>query len=215
MAVTRRAREAVPLRPRRTRLWVVLALLLLVGALVGLWFLLPVRTVRVSGNHFLTAAQVQQLSGLSPKFGWLYYGAWRARDLARSPWVRAARITRHFPDTVEVLVTERVPSAQLLQGDHFVAMDWDGTVLPHGPLRGPQIVGWGPNRLNDAIRAARLMARYNVQSVTYTPQGMTVKTAQGTAWSGSYASLRKYGVGVRMYPGKRVNIYPWGVSVQE
>ena len=206
---------------RRPRLWLSLALLLVVAALVSLWFGLPVRTVTVSGNHFLSAAQVRQLAGLTAPFtgkrpgGWLYYGAWRAGGLTRSPWVRAARITKRFPGVVEVEVTEREPGVQLRQRERFVAMAWDGTVLPGGPLRGPQISGWGPDRLTDALRAARLMARYNVQSVTYTPQGMTVKTAQGTAWSGSYTSLLKYAASVRMFPGKRVNIYPWGVSVQE
>lgn len=205
----------------RPRTWALIAVVLLVGVLAGLWFGLPIRTVKVSGNHFLTAQQVQQLAGLTPPFigkrpgGWLFYGAWRAAGLRQSPWIVSARITRRFPGAVEVAVVERTPAARLRQDGREVALAWDGTVLPGGPLTGPLVAGWGPQRLADALRAARLMARYNVQSVTYSPQGITVETAQGTAWSGSYASLRKYGAGVKMYPGKRVNIYPWGVSVQE
>ncbi len=199
---------------RRRWLWPLL-LVLLAGLFAALWYGLPVRRVEVSGNQFVSDRRVAELAGLHRGFGWPFYGAWRARALGEHPWVRTATITKVFPDTVRVRVTERVPGARVRRGDHLVVIALDGTVLPGARPTGPLLSGWGPDRLGEAIEAARMLARYTVSSVTYTPSGLTVKTASGTLWSGSFASLQKYAAGVTMNPGKRVNIYPWGVSVQQ
>ena len=95
MAVTQPGPQAPEARPRRVpaRLWPgLLAGALLLGVLAALWFLLPVRSVTVSGNRHLSAAQVTRLAGLTPPFygaehpgGWLFYGGWRAAGLRASP----------------------------------------------------------------------------------------------------------------------------------
>ncbi|WP_264776562.1 cell division protein FtsQ/DivIB [Deinococcus aetherius] len=203
---------------RRRRLWASLALVLVVGALVGLWFALPVRTVTVSGNARMSEARVRELAGLTPGFSWAYYGTWRARGLGASPWVQTAQVTRRFPDTVEIHLTERVPFARWQRPDGgVVAVAEDGTVLPGAGdvSRLPLLGGWGPDRLEDALFVARSLGRYNVQSVAYTPSGVTAKTAGGTVWSGDPNTLLKYAGAIAKYPGKQIHIYPWGVSVQE
>lgn len=207
---------AVKRPPRRRWPWP-LAALLLAGLCAALWYGLPVRRIEVGGNKVVSARRVAELAGLHKGFGWPFYGAWRARALAEHPWIRAATVTKVFPDTVRVRVTERVPGARVRRGGREVVIALDGTVLPGARPAAtlPLLSGWGPDRLAEAIRAARLLARYNVSSVEYTPSGLTVKTASGTLWSGSLVSLQKYAAGVTMNPGKRVNIYPWGVSVQQ
>ncbi|MEF2278179.1 FtsQ-type POTRA domain-containing protein [Deinococcus sp. YIM 134068] len=203
---------------RRRKLWAALALLLALGALVGLWFGLPVRTVTVSGQSRLSEARVRELAGLTPGFSWAYYGRWRSRGLEAHPWIQSAQVTRRFPDTVEVRLTERVPYARWRKPDgEIVAVAPDGTVLPaaENVARLPLLGGWGPERLMDALFVARAMERYNVQSVAYTPSGVTVKTASGTVWSGDPRTLLNYAGAVTQFPGKRIHIYPWGVSVQE
>lgn len=200
---------------RRRVLWSVLGAALVVGTAVGAWYVLPVRSVQVRGNDFLSDRRVMQLAGVRRDFGWLYYGAWQARALEANPWVRSARITKVFPDTVVIDVVERRPSARLERNGKRVVIDWDGTVLPGAPAVGPVVRGWGPDRSREGVDAARLLARYDVKSVAYSPGGLTVETASGTVWSGSLVSLQKYATGVTMYRAKRINIYPWGVSVQE
>ena len=203
---------------RRRKLWASLGLLLVLGALVGLWFGLPVRTVTVSGQSRLSEAQVRDLAGLTPGFSWAYYGRWRARGLEQSPWIASARVTRRFPDTVEIRLSERVPYARWRRpGGEVVAVAQGGTVLPGAGdvSRLPLLGGWGPERLADALFVARALERYNVQSVAYTPSGVTVKTASGTVWSGDPRTLLGYAGAVTQFPGKRIHIYPWGVSVQE
>ena len=276
MALTPAAGEKTPRSRRRRRLrplgWGVLAALILSALLAGLWFLLPIRTVTVSGNRFLTRAQVLALAGLTAPFygskrpsgwlsgGWLYYGGWRAAGLRASPWVASARIVRRFPGSVGIQLMERTPAARWQQPDgsvytvapdgtrrpgahrpgrvvtlaydgqervgsdpagRVVVIAWDGTVLPGadphaGPNAGlPLLSGWGPDRLPDLLRAALLLSGYNVLSVRSTPSGITVQTSKGTVWSGSMDSLLKYAGSVKMFANRHINLYPWGVSVQQ
>jgi cell division protein FtsQ len=235
---------AEQVRPSRNprRFWLILlAAAALALVLAGSWFLLPVRTVTVTGNSHLSAAQIERLAGLTPPFyggqssgnsrkkyqgkwylgGWLYYGAWRAAGLSNSPWLASAQVQRRFPGKIELTVTERVPAARWQQPDgRVVVIAWDGTVLPDAVLPdaapiGPLLIGWGPDRLSLARTVASAFKRYNVESVRYTPSGVNVKTSAGTVWSGSLDSLLKYAGSVKMFAGKHINIYPWGVSVQQ
>ncbi|ADV67295.1 cell division protein FtsQ/DivIB [Deinococcus maricopensis] len=226
MAVNKRARrpkkapELTEAAPRARRRWPVLRVMLVLalfgGIFAGLWYGLPVRTVVVSGNQVLREARVRELAGLTPQFGWVFYGGWRAQALRRHPWVQGVKITQVFPDRVEVHVQERLPFARWRRPDgRTVVVAADRVVLPGAAPTGPLLTGWGPDRLGDAVRVARTLTPLGVKSVAYTPSGVTVETARGTLWSGNLDSLRKYAMGVTMFPGKRINIYPWGVSVQE
>ncbi|MDV6373356.1 cell division protein FtsQ/DivIB [Deinococcus arenicola] len=204
------------------RWWWLGGSVLLVGALAASWFALPIRTVSVSGQQHLSAQQVLDLAGLKPGFGWLYYGGWRARGLLREPWVYSATVTRRFPDTVTVQVTERRPVARTQQGaEGVVGLAADGTVLAVQPgqsdelLNLPYIQGWGPPRLDESLEVLRALGGYNVESVTYTPTGLRAKLPAGSVWSGDLKFLLKYAGSIGMYPKQNISIYPWGVSVQE
>ncbi|WP_235692428.1 cell division protein FtsQ/DivIB [Deinococcus aquaedulcis] len=208
-------------RPRhrvRRRVLALAMCLLVLGGAVGAWYALPIRTVTVSGNAHLSAQEVKALAGLSPDFGWLYYGAWRARGLLDSPWVASAVVTRTFPDRVQVQLTERQPRARWRQpGGKIVAVAADATVLPGARKTEslPLIEGWGPNRVNEVLGLLDALARYNVQSVAYTPTGLTLKVANRRVWTGDVQALLKYAGSISMYPNSEISIYPWGVSVQE
>ena len=218
-----------PSRRSPRRFWLgLLFAVLLVGTLAALWFLLPIRAVTVSGNKHLSAAQIEALAGLTPPFygaehpgsgrpgGWLFYGGWRAAGLRASPWLLDVQVLRRFPGKVEIQVTERVPAARWQTPDgKVVTIAWDGTVLPGATLTGPLLVGWGPDRLPLARTVAKAFERYTVESVRYTPSGLTIQTQAGTVWSGNLNSLLKYSGSVKMFAGKHMSIYPWGVSVQQ
>ena len=225
------AAPAEPSRAARPRRGIKPGWLVLSGLLAGVllflsWSQVPVKVVQVSGNTHLSSREVRRLAGLpedrSP-FGWLYYGAWKARGLLASPWIASAEVTRKFPDTVLLAVSERQPFARWQRpGGAEVLVAEDGTALPTGAgitpgdlARLPVVTGWGPERLPEALRLTRALSRYTVQSVTYTPAGFTAKTASGTAWGGDLETFVKYAGSIGMYPNKKIHIYPWGVSVQE
>lgn len=211
----------IPRPPRRRWRWIVGGLAL-AGALAASWFALPIRSIEVTGERHLNAGRVRQLAGLSPEFGWLYYGAWRARGLLDDPWILSASVTRRFPDAVTVQVNERRPVARWRKANGaVVALAADGTVLPPPPERSaelarlPLIQGWGPSRLGEALKVLTALGGYNVESVAYTPTGLRARMPAGSVWSGDLKSLLKYAGSIGMYPKQNINIYPWGVSVQE
>ncbi|CAM4413628.1 FtsQ-type POTRA domain-containing protein [Deinococcus marmoris] len=208
--------------PSRRRWWWIGGGAVLSGALAASWFALPIRTVEVMGEQHLNDGQVRELAGLTPDFGWLYYGAWRARGLLDDPWVLSASVTRRFPDAVTVQVNERSPVARWQKEDGTVV--WvaaDSTILPMTPEKSaeltalPLIQGWGPSRLEDALKVLTALGGYNVESVAYTPTGLRAKMPTGSVWSGDLKFLLKYAGSIGMYPKQNINIYPWGVSVQE
>ncbi|GHG02444.1 hypothetical protein GCM10017783_13440 [Deinococcus piscis] len=196
--------------------WVFLPLTVL--ALAASWYALPIREVAVSGNQHLSAEAVVRAAGVDKGSSWLYYGARQAAGLTREPWIESAEVTRQFPGRLNVHITERRPYAMLREsGQQPVAVARDGTRLPGAEPAAalPNVTGWGPERTGDALAALEALAPYHVQSVEYTPSGLSVKSAGSSAWSGDLESLLKYAGALAEYPNQQIHIYPWGVSVQE
>lgn len=188
--------------------------LLVLGVLAS-WFALPVRDVVVRGNVKLDSEEVRALAGLSGRKAWLYYGK-EAQDLLKNPWIQSANVRKVFPDTVDIEIRERKPVLRTLERDPRLIAN-DGTVLPYDAHWGglPIVQGWGPERFHDAALVTVGLSRYTIKKVSYTPSGLTVKTATGTAWSGDLKSFLKYAGSLGMYPNSAIYIYPWGVSVQQ
>jgi cell division protein FtsQ len=113
----RQRRAAVTRREGRRRLRIVLVLLLVVLALVGVWFLLHsrlfvARVVTVVGSVHTPTAEIVSVAGLShdPPMIDVNPGATAAR-LERLPWVSVATVSRRWPDGVRITVVERTPVA--------------------------------------------------------------------------------------------------------
>lgn len=108
-------------RRRRARLPALLVLvagvLVLAGWVVGWSAFLEVRSVTVEGTSTLTRAQVLAAARVSPggPLARLDTAAVDARVAALAP-VRSVTVTRRFPHTVVVRVTERTPTA-IIVGD--------------------------------------------------------------------------------------------------
>jgi len=95
---------------------------------------LRVGKVEVRGSRFLSEGEVRELLG--PAVGENILGldieALKAR-LRASPWVADATITRTLPDTLRVVVRERVPLA-LAELERLYLMDGDGALIDiYGP----------------------------------------------------------------------------------
>lgn len=131
---------------RRLRLLVgLVAVALVIAGSVGASrsALLDVDHVRISGATKVTDAQVLAAAGLDRhRFMIDVDSGSAARRIAALPWVATAEVTRHWPGTVHIAVTERVAIAAISQPSGPVALvDSSGRVLdtaatpPPGLLR--------------------------------------------------------------------------------
>ena len=222
-----------------------LLVLVAAGALFATsWFVLPVWGVWVSGTHHLDPDRVTALAHASAGEPWLWVTRARAARLLDDPWVQSVSVERRFPGRVRIMVVERTPVAVFApSGQPSRVVAQDGASLPGAPKPRLSVSGWGgacPGGTSDAaclqraLDVARLFKRLGVSSVAYSPTGFTCITSTLEVWSDSVTSLRRHGGGVTMVAslspvgsgvqrpnpqsGKfrvRVNVYPWGVSVQE
>lgn len=117
-------------RRRRIVLAVLLVLVLLLG--VGLWVvrqssLLDVRQVEVTGSTLVDPARVGSVSGirLHTPLSRVDTGA-AASKVAALPTVRSVEVSRDWPHTVRITVTERTAVYQLSTRDGFVRVDSSG-----------------------------------------------------------------------------------------
>ena len=201
---------------------VVVTLLVMGALLAASWFVLPVEHVTVRGNNHLSAALVARLANADKGQPWLWITPSRSAVLEAHPWVRSAIITRRFPNSVEIRLNERVPAATIINRDGSrLAVALDGTFLPNAVFSGVVIRGWGgndANNLKSALQILSLLQKQKVKEIRYTPQGFTILKGNsekpGTIFTDSYASLLVHGGSVTMTASLRVNIHPWGVSIQ-
>lgn len=84
----------------------------------------------VTGNHRVSQDEVALLAGVTP--GARLYSL-RLDDVAsrieRNPWIRDAQVSRRWPATLVVKVTERQPVALIPYYQYFLAVDRDGVAL--------------------------------------------------------------------------------------
>ncbi|MET0626967.1 MAG: FtsQ-type POTRA domain-containing protein [Acidimicrobiia bacterium] len=143
-----RPRTARVVGARRRRLLVVVIGLLVVGT--AAWVatrspFLDVDHLVVSGNARATADEVLAAAGVAPgdPMVWIDPGA-AARKIETLPWVLHAEVKREWPDTVKVVVAERVPVAWLDTGfGNALVLDRDGRALTTeapAPVGLPQVL---------------------------------------------------------------------------
>ena len=86
-------------------------------------------------DHF-SEGQIRQAAGLEPGQNlWTLNLRQITRDLEKLPYVSSAKVERHFPDTVTISITERVPVVKIvgmnidLNTKETFYLDRDGVVL--------------------------------------------------------------------------------------
>lgn len=149
-------------RRRRRRLLAVVAVAVVVGGAFAATQspLLAVDQVAVAGAASTGVPAVQAAAGIEP--GRPLVSVDEAAAAARVealPWVAAAEITSHWPRTVRIQVTERVPVAVAGEGPGAVLVDRTGQVLgPAGDAQLPVVrtasVPEPGGRLADETRGA-------------------------------------------------------------
>jgi cell division protein FtsQ len=134
-------------RGRRRLLWIVavVAAVSLVAGIVGLLHtpLFSARVVTVTGAHpHTSAASIVAAAGLAhrPPLISTDPGATAARVEAL-PFIATVRVLRHWPDGIQIAVTERVPVVQMAgPGASWSILDGYGRTLQVQPARLPGLV---------------------------------------------------------------------------
>lgn len=135
-------RSTVRRRPvtRRRRALLVIEILLF-GAVMGgfgYYFMryaqgsadFRVKKVAIHGLSFLDEQAVLAASGITPNGNvFAFNEAQVAAQISALPYVETCEVNRVFPDTVSIVVKERVPAASLHVGRHAYEIDRKGYVL--------------------------------------------------------------------------------------
>jgi cell division protein FtsQ len=139
---------------RRRLRWLLLAgIVVAIGALVAVVLASPlfsVRQVRVDGAAYTEAELLDEVvASLDGEPIMVVDLAAAEERLETSPWVRDARVTRRFPDTVVIEIAERTPLA-FFQGEdqRFRVIDDEGrvlAVLDGQPIDYVPVAGAGPD----------------------------------------------------------------------
>lgn len=193
--------------------------LVLLGALLlllGLTRFYPhVERIHVLGAVHYSEAEILQLADVHIGDPLLWVTTWQLGGLAADPWIERARVTRRWPNTLYVEVTERTPV--LVKGASAVAQD--GTVLPNVRARDKRhavpLSGWGADRSQEALELLQLVADRGPQMLSYAPSGFTVSFAGASLYTPDVASLRAHWSAFASQRAGNVAVYPWGVSVQQ
>jgi len=139
--IMERRRAIIAERVRRRRRQLMTGLVLLVVA-VGLYQLarsplFGLSAVRVQGASAATRAAVLAAAGLRPGEPYLAIHPDRVRRRVEAlPTVAAARVTRAYPSSLRIAITERRPTAVVSSTDGRWLVAADGTVL--GQVSGPK-----------------------------------------------------------------------------
>jgi cell division protein FtsQ len=93
--------------------------------------LFAIRHVEVLGNEQLSAERILGIAAVPADATLLRFPGSDVRErLEADPWIERAQVTRDFPDTMRIRVTERVPVAYVdLGGDQLWLVDDEGFVV--------------------------------------------------------------------------------------
>ena len=187
----------------------VVAAVVALGVLVWLLLgspVLGVRTVQVDGVRSLAADQVRETAGIEPGTPLLRVDVDAARArVARLPQVASVVVTRGWPHTVVVTVTERVPVAVVGKAGQRTLVDADGVLfdtITGNPPAGVVPIDVASPGPGDKATMAALAAveglsrdlRTKVASIAArTPDEITLTLTDGTVveWGGPEQSDRK------------------------
>ncbi|MBE6021433.1 MAG: FtsQ-type POTRA domain-containing protein [Clostridiales bacterium] len=213
-------RQAVRRKKRRRRRRIFLTLVILIlAALLAFGVLIfidkkgyaDIETIIVEGNTHYDTVTVLETSGAVTGEGLLSVSDKDIRsNLEKLPYIKSAKITKQFPNTLKITVAERIPQYAVYFGGFFVYLDDEYVMLEKSnDAGGLKIVeGFVPDELSfgkafaaeddknfklamklaDALKEKGL----NVYKVSFRDPLMRVYFSKTIVCEGSYDNLMKY-----------------------
>lgn len=140
-----------------------------------------VKRVDVVGIHHMDSAPVYQIALGQRSMAMPLVDVSEIRsELLRYGWVKDARVSRRFPDTLVIDIVERKPVALWQDNGQLALIDSDGTVIDHVPVDKmpdlPLLIGAGANLRERDLTA--LMAA----APTLKPQLVSASWIGGRRW---------------------------------
>ncbi|MBR6701497.1 MAG: FtsQ-type POTRA domain-containing protein [Firmicutes bacterium] len=213
-------RQAVRRKKRRRRRRIFLILVILIIAAVLSFGVLTfidkkgyadIETIIVEGNTYYDTVSVLETSGAVTGEGLLSVSDNDIRsNLEKLPYIKSAKITKQFPNTLKITVAERIPQYAVYFGGFFVYLDDEYVMLEKSNDAGELkiIEGFVPKelslgkvfaaeddknfklamKLSDALKEKGL----NVYKVSYRDPLMRVYFSKNIVCEGAYDNLMKY-----------------------
>ncbi|MEU5879630.1 FtsQ-type POTRA domain-containing protein [Spirillospora sp. NPDC047279] len=184
-------------RPRPNRWKVVFVTLLVVGLLgTVVWVLLGsrllvVRHVEVTGTKIAPRDRVVAAAGITLGGPMVRLGAGSVEArVEKLREVESAKVERHWPGTVRIVVRERVPLAAVERGGRFYQLDKDGVIVTDTPVRPgrmPALTVSAPGPTDPATLAAlhvvdalpAALSRRLTEVEASTPESVTLRLNAG------------------------------------
>jgi cell division protein FtsQ len=214
MVTTQRERRVAVRPPRRrvlARRWVAVLVMVLVTTLVYLLLftsVLGVRSVAVSGNKLVATKDIVEAAAIADGTPMFRVDTDAARErVARLPRVSSVDVSRSWPGTVRITITERVPVAVVKSADGYHEIDGTGVdfaVIPKAPSGTPRLAV-GRAAADDAPTVAAVTVLTHIPKqllkriVTITPHTpgdvhLALKGGKTVKWGNADQSERKAAV---------------------
>lgn len=161
--------------------------------------LFNLRVIVVKGNRHITGEEIARASGLKSGVPLARLPVHRAeKNLEELPWVKDARVTRNYPHTARIAITERVPIAALrtdsgtyllIGDDGVITAEWTGATVPYIISDGIPVTDAAPGgRVQGREMLAALVALHaagigpdDFVAVDFSdPRGVVLRSSAGT-----------------------------------
>jgi cell division protein FtsQ len=205
LAERRRTVAETNARRRLRRIFWGLLLVAVVGA--GGWIArspwFSVAHVAVSGVEGSATAEILETAGVVEGTPLISINPGRVEGLLEEdPWIIEATVRRILPDTVEVAVTERVPTMWLQAGDRWAVISEDATVLRFDsqPAAPTMTFDFRASRHGDRVADARVAGGLAFVSVLPTEVRAVVSLTErdGEVWAEVGDLVVRLGLPVQM-----------------
>ena len=116
----------------KIKLWMVIAVLLLVFALQIIFtpLFFKVKAVNISGQAYLTKSEVLQISQIEMGKPLVTLSTKKiTKNLLANPWIKEVTVEKTWPSGVNIQVTERVPSIAIPYKNQFLMISREGYVI--------------------------------------------------------------------------------------